>query len=285
MPNTERNLRSAISRWQAFVAAGGGDGQPYDEVEVEKFLNDDGSIRPQVATTGTAFANYLKAQDGMTFQIYQNCMNYLKSKLEYQLYLVSLPYPPGYIRGITRIKDVESELRKKKQSHVTKKQNGSYEFSDVTAKLDNQIEVDQMLKGAELLLDNNLDGMSEQVALQTHYQFVMSHMGATRSECFRSDKIALCFVREIYTMGQEGTEVFCWYNNGGKENNAGRLEYYVTASNMNGSLDPSAARGLMLMHRFSAEYGCGEEPPDFLKPEEIFFCLFLSSILFTMFLK
>ena len=39
-----------------------------------------------------------------------------------------------------------------------------------------------------------------------------------------------------------------------------------------GSLDPSAARGLMLMYRFTAEYGCGEEPPDFLKPDEIFLC-------------
>ena len=78
--NTERNLRSAISRWQGFVAAGGGNGQPYDEVEVEKFLNDDGSIRPQVASTGTAFANYLKAQSCSCIAFLQN-MDVVRSHL------------------------------------------------------------------------------------------------------------------------------------------------------------------------------------------------------------
>jgi len=271
-PNTEKNLRTAIQRWNEFVATGSGDGQPYDDVEIERFLNDDGTIRPQVATTGTAFANYLYERNGMTFPIYQNCMNYLKSKLEYQLFVISLPYPEGYIRGISRVKAIETTLRKQKQDVKKKRPDGTYEFCDIASKLDNQIEVEQMLKGAERLLDNDLEGMSERVALQTLYEFAMSHVAATRSECFRSDKMALCFTREIHAIGPEGTTVFCWYNNGGKENEKGRIEYYVAANNMNGSLDPSAARGLMLMYRFTAEYGCGEEPPDFLKPDEIFLC-------------
>jgi hypothetical protein len=63
-PNTEKNLRTAIQRWNEFVATGSGDGQPYDDVEIERFLNDDGTIRPQVATTGTAFANFLYERNG-----------------------------------------------------------------------------------------------------------------------------------------------------------------------------------------------------------------------------
>ena len=84
-----------------------------------------------------------------------------------------------------------------------------------------------MLKGAERLLDNDLEGMREQVALQTLYEFVMSHMAATRSECFRSDKMALCFTREIHAIGPEGTTVFCWYNNGGKESKHWHLSLFI----------------------------------------------------------
>jgi len=170
--NTERNLRSAIPRWNGFVAGGGDDdddGEPYDAVEIERFLKEDGSIRQQFSITGAAFANCLNGQDDMTFAMFQNSMNFLKSKLEYQLYVVSLPYPDGYVRSISQVKTIETDLKKAKQDVKKKKSDGQYEFCDITAKLDNQIETEQMLDGAKRLLDNDLGGMSELVALQTNW--------------------------------------------------------------------------------------------------------------------
>mmetsp|Transcript_28874 Transcript_28874/g.58607 ORF Transcript_28874/g.58607 Transcript_28874/m.58607 type:complete len:286 (+) Transcript_28874:176-1033(+) len=237
--------------------------------EVSKFLDDNGNIKSSFMTVCERFAEFLDKQDDMTLSIVSNAFSWLARELNDQLYLAGQP-STMYVRRVTEVKRTEDKYKKHRFDPVVVTAGGELQFKDIHTNIDCPIAMIKRLDGARVLLNDNLGGAGSLYALNTHYEFNVTHAVATRGEDIRAENVACSFVRKVLTVGQNGTYGLFFMSNGGKTNAKGRLVYFGSIPHKNPLLCAIAAKGRVYMYRWNAEYGQSERNPDFLDPQDYY---------------